>query len=161
MSQRGIDYIGVGVGALIFNEEGKILLALRGSKAKNEGGKWEIPGGGVEYGETLAQAIKREIMEEMGIEIEVVQMLHVADHILEDEGQHWVSPTFICQIVSGTPTVKEPEKCDRVDWFSIEEADQLPLSKVTLQDISILKKMGKEKVKRIIQGVDHFELPVA
>jgi len=157
----GKDYIGVGVGALIFNEEGKILLALRGRKAKNERGKWEIPGGAVEFGETLEQAIMREVKEEMGIEIHVKQLLHVADHILEEEGQHWVSPTFICEIISGELGINEPEKCERLDWFSIEEADQLPLSLVTVQDINILKKIGHSKVLQIIKGVDHIQLPFA
>ena len=62
--KKGTDYIGVGVGAAIFNEEGKLFITLRGEKAKNERGKWEIPGGGVEFGEKLEQALKREMMEE-------------------------------------------------------------------------------------------------
>ncbi|MBI3342953.1 NUDIX domain-containing protein, partial [Candidatus Gottesmanbacteria bacterium] len=56
--QRGIDYIGVGVGAAIFNRERKLFLTLRGKKAKNERGTWEIPGGSVEFGETLENALK-------------------------------------------------------------------------------------------------------
>ena len=45
--QRGVDYIGVGVGAAIFNDEGELFITLRGEKAKNERNKWEIPGGEV------------------------------------------------------------------------------------------------------------------
>lgn len=45
--KKGIDYIGVAVGAMIFNEEGKLFLTKRGKKARNERGCWEIPGGGV------------------------------------------------------------------------------------------------------------------
>ena len=67
--KQGIDYIGIGVGAAIFNKQGKVFITLRGKKAKNERGKWEIPGGSVEFGETMEQALKREIMEEHGIEI--------------------------------------------------------------------------------------------
>lgn len=68
--KRGIDYIGVGVGAAIFNTEGKLFITLRGKEAKNERGKWEIPGGSVEFGETFQEAIKREIKEEVGVEVE-------------------------------------------------------------------------------------------
>lgn len=159
MMIRGKDYIGVGVGALIINDEGRFLLGLRGKKAKNEQGKWEIPGGGVEFGETLQQALKREIKEEIGIEIEVISLLQVADHILEKE--HWVSPTFICKIISGTPTIMEPEKCDRLEWVTIEEAEKLPLSEVTLQDVAVLKKIGTVKIQKILKGVDRVELMVA
>lgn len=135
--QIGTDCIGVGVGALIQNERGELLLALRSQQAKNERGKWEIPGGAVEFGETLKQALQREIREEIGIEIEVGELLHVCDHILTEEQQHWVSPTFICKIISGTPTIMEPRKCDALQWFLPADALKLPLSKVTIDDIAV------------------------
>jgi 8-oxo-dGTP diphosphatase len=137
--QIGKDVIGVGAGALIFNEAGKFLMMKRGPAAKNEVGKWEIPGGAIEFGETFAEGIKREIKEEIGVEVEVLELLDLCDHILPDEHQHWVSPTYICQIVKGTPRIMEPEKCDDLGWFSIEEAEKLPLSVVTQKDIEALK----------------------
>jgi 8-oxo-dGTP diphosphatase len=135
----GTDYIGVGVGALIFNDEGKFLMGLRGPLAKNERGTWEIPGGAVHFGETLEEALKREIKEEIDVEIEIIEMLHVADHIIPQEKQHWISPTFICKITAGTPKVMEPGKCDKLEWFSLEETDAIPISIVTQQDVKILK----------------------
>jgi len=42
----------------------------------------------------------------------------MVDHILPDEGQHWVSPTFLCRITPGTPTFREPGKCRAVGWFT-------------------------------------------
>ncbi len=47
--RKGVDYIGVGVGGVIFNDEGKVFLAKRGAAARNEAGKWEFPGGAVEF----------------------------------------------------------------------------------------------------------------
>ncbi len=155
----GTDCIGVGVGALIFNKHGQVLLSLRGSKAKNERGKWEIPGGAVEFGETLEQALKREVKEELGIEIEVITMLQVADHILPEENQHWVSPTFICSVKSGSPVIMEPGKSDQIQWFSIDEAANLPLANVTQKDIELIKGLGRAKIEKIIRGVDKIELP--
>ncbi len=92
--QAGVDYIGVGVGALILNDKGEFLLTLRGQKAKNERGKWEIPGGQVEFGETFSKAIKREVKEELNVEVEVGELLTLTDHLLPEEKQHWVAPTF-------------------------------------------------------------------
>jgi 8-oxo-dGTP diphosphatase len=115
--KRGIDYIGVGVGAIIVNDLGQLFLSLRGPLSRNERGLWEFPGGAVEFGEKLADALQREIDEEYGMEIEICQLLDVVDHILPDEGQHWVSPSYICRLKSGTPTIREPGKCSQIGWF--------------------------------------------
>jgi len=115
--KRGIDYIGVGVGAIITDSQGRLFLARRGIKAKNERGLWEFPGGSVELGETMAAALRREMREEFGIEITVGELLDVVDHILKQEGQHWVSPTYLCTITSGEPHIMEPEKCAEISAF--------------------------------------------
>ena len=119
---HGVDYIGVGVGAIIVNDDGYIFLARRGPNAKNERGLWEFPGGSVEFGETLAQALQREMLEEYGIEIIVGELVDVVDHILPQEKQHWVSPTYICKIKSGVPQIQEPKKCVDIQWFDVSQA---------------------------------------
>lgn len=63
--KKGIDYIGLGAGGLIINNEGKILLSRRGPKARNQTGKWEAPGGSVAFGETAMDTVKREAREEL------------------------------------------------------------------------------------------------
>lgn len=138
--KRGIDYIGVGVGAAIFNNRGELLITLRGKKAKNERGTWEIPGGSVEFNETFEKALKREIKEELGVEIKVLELLGIFDHIIHAERQHWVSPTYICKIVKGKPKILEPEKCEKIGWFSLKEAEKLKLSTITKYDLGLLKK---------------------
>ena len=119
--KRGIDYIGVGVGAILVNPDGQVFLARRGPLAKNERGLWEFPGGSVEFGERLADALRREMREEYGIEIEVGELLDVVDHILPAENQHWVSPTFLCRIISGYPAILETGKCTEIGWFDVDE----------------------------------------
>ncbi len=119
--KRGIDYIGVGVGALIIDEQGRLFLSKRGPLAKNERGLWEFPGGGVEFGETLAHALQREMHEEYGIQIEVGELLDIVDHILPVEGQHWVSPTYLCRVISGRPQIMEPGKCEAIGWFALQD----------------------------------------
>ncbi len=117
--KRGVDYIGVGVGAILINDQGQLFLSQRGPLARNERGLWEFPGGSVEFGEKLADALKREIQEEFGVPIEVGALLDISDHILPDESQHWVSPTFLCRIISGTPSIQEPGKCSQIGWFDL------------------------------------------
>jgi mutator protein MutT len=128
--KAGYDYIGVGVGALVFNHKGEVFLAKRGQHATNERGLWEFPGGQVEYGEKLVEAITREFFEEYGMEIEAHDSLGAFDHILPEEQQHWVSVTFIAKQMAGTPHIREPEKCEDIGWFSLS-ALPAPLTKVT------------------------------
>jgi 8-oxo-dGTP diphosphatase len=127
--KKGIDYIGVGVGAIIIDPAGRFFLAKRGREARNESGKWEFPGGSVEFNETLEHAIVREVMEEYGVEIEVLALLDVVDHIIPAENQHWVSPTFICSLKSGTPRIREPHKCEEIGWFDL---DRIPEDQLTI-----------------------------
>src|SRR5512139_1380327 len=110
--RKGFDYIGVGVGAIIFDAESRVFLAKRGSLAQNERNRWELPGGGVEFGETLEHALVREIVDECGCVIEVQELLGVVDHLNTDEGQHWPSAILICRVKSGTPHIPEPHKCE-------------------------------------------------
>lgn len=145
---RVIDYIGVGVGAIIVNPEGRVFLAKRGGQAKNERGLWEFPGGSVEFGETLKDALKREMLEEYGITIDVENLLDVVDHILPEEKQHWVSPTFLCKLVGeAEPVIKEPHKCSQIGWFDPVKID-LKLTKISqinlLNYLSLIRNKSRD-----------------
>ncbi len=121
----------VGVGGLIFNGN-KILLGLRG---KDPGkGKWSIPGGAVAVGETLEEALKREIYEEVGICVEVKDIVAVLDRIIKDENDniayHYILIDFLCIPVDHS--IPRPGS-DLVDcrYFSIEEIDRYNLTRGT------------------------------
>ncbi len=143
--KKGIDYIGVGVGAIIINDERNILLAKRGKNVRNESGKWVFPGGGVEFGEKVEDTIIREIKEELGIDIQVVELLSINNNLIPEEKQHWLSPCFICKIVRGTPHILEPEKCDEIGWFTVEEASSLSLSLAAQFDLESLRQKLHKK----------------
>jgi mutator protein MutT len=138
--KKGIDYIGVGVGAVIFNSEGRVFLAKRGKEARNESGKWEFPGGAVDFGETLEHALRREVREEFGFEIEVRELLDVVNHLIPAEKQHWVSPTFLCTVKNGSPVIREPHKCDEIGWFELDEISENLLTIASKKSLESLKK---------------------
>jgi len=95
-------------------------LAKRGQQATNERGCWENPGGAVNFGETLEQAVKREIKEEYGIEIEITEQFPAADHLITQEKQHWVATTFLAKIKPGQiAKILEPQKCEVIGWFPL------------------------------------------
>jgi len=142
--KKGVDFIGVGVGAIIFNADGAIFLAKRGKEARNESGKWEFPGGSVEFGEELEQALVREIREEFGFDVEVEGLLDVVNHLIPDEKQHWVSPSFLCRVKSGTPGIREPHKCEEIGWFAL---DGIPESELTIASKKSLASL-REKIQQ-------------
>ena len=142
--KKGIDYIGVGVGAVISDDEGKYFLAKRGAGARNEAETWEFPGGGVELGDGLEDTIIREIREEYDINIRVDSFLCVFNHLIPDEHQHWVGLTYSCSIISGSPKICEPEKCDDIGWFTLEEMKTMNLSLISVHDREILLSRGEK-----------------
>lgn len=137
--EKGIDYIGVSVGAMIFNNKNQLFLTKRGKKCKNERGHWEAPGGGVKFGERLIDAIKRGMKEEYGVEIDIIEQFPAADHTIPNERQHWVPTTFLAKLKSGNkPKIMEPEKCEEIGWFSLNNLPS-PLSIITKIDIKYYK----------------------
>jgi 8-oxo-dGTP diphosphatase len=95
----------VGVGVLLTDNHGRVLLTLR--KLPPEAGCWSIVGGKVDFLESLEQCA---IREEVGVEISLRSLLCVTDHCLPGENQHWVSPAYLGQILSGEATNCEPRK---------------------------------------------------
>ena len=69
-------------------------------------------------------------------------LLGVFDHILPDEGQHWVSPTYIARIVSGEPKIMEPGKCSAIGWFALDDLPA-PLSIISTHDAKLYSQTSK------------------
>ena len=91
----------VGVGAVVI-KDGKVLLIKRGKEPLR--GRWLVPGGTVELGETLREAVVREVREETGLDVTPLEMLTVVDHIDRPEGRvlhHYVIVDYLCEPVAG------------------------------------------------------------
>lgn len=133
--KKGIDYIGVSAGAMIINDHGELFLSKRSQAVKNERGCWETPGGSVKFGEKLAAAVMREMKEEYGAEIEILEQFPAENHLIPKENQHWVATTFLAKFKKGQiPKIMEPEKCDEIGWFGLNNLPA-PLSIITELDI--------------------------
>jgi len=98
-----VDRPSVGVGAVVVHE-GRVLLIRRGKEPLR--GRWVVPGGTVEAGETLQDALVREIQEETGLVVRPREIVAVFDRIERDGGgvrYHYVIIDYLCDYVSGTP----------------------------------------------------------
>lgn len=104
MKRRFPEYPMVGVGALIFRDQ-QVLLVRRGKEPAY--GKWSLPGGLVEVGESLEQAVRREVREEVGLTVRVVDLVAALDRVIrigqERVEYHYVLLDFWCRSESGQP----------------------------------------------------------
>jgi len=138
--KAGVDYIGVSVGAVIINDKDEILLLKRSQYAKNEKGKWEAPGGAVDFWEKREDSVKREMKEELGVEIEILGILQVVDEMLPADKQHWIGTSYLVRIKGNQkPKIMEPKKHDDIGWYSLDDLPN-PISWVTKSDIGCYKK---------------------
>lgn len=128
------DYIGVGVGAFILNDNNELLLQKRAVPAEKD--HWCIPGGRLEMFETLENAVIREAKEETDLDIEVIKLMGVCNHIIKEENAHWVATSYLCKIKSGELKIMEPDKASDMRWFSLDNLpDKLTITtKKALQD---------------------------
>jgi mutator protein MutT len=118
----------VGVGAVIF-DGATVLLAKRGQEPAK--GTWSLPGGAVELGEKVVDALKREIREEIGIEIEVGGLVRVLDRILHDEEKkiryHYVIVDYWAWKVSGE--AKPASDTSDICFVPLEEIEKKDIHK--------------------------------
>ncbi len=147
----------VGVGGILI-QDNKILLVKR----KNEPGKglWAIPGGLVEPGETLKDAVKREIKEETNLVVDVLRPIN-ADEIVvrDDEGRikyHYVLVDFLCKVIEGS--LKPGDDAKEVRWIDIKRAKNLQLTNSTRKLLDRITEgfflvIRNRDVRRVLMGV--------
>jgi 8-oxo-dGTP diphosphatase len=117
----------VGVGAIIVCD-GKLLL----EKRKNEPGKgkWSIPGGLVELGESVEQAVIREVREETGLEVEKPKHIDVVDNVVRDENgevkYHFVIIDYFVKLKGGT--MKAMSDAEELRWVTLDEVEKYDLT---------------------------------
>ena len=105
-------YIGV---AVIVVRDGRVLLGKR--KNAHGAGCWQFPGGHLEYGESIEACAQRELFEETGLTLVRQHTGPFTDDRIEYENKHYVTLFVVADEVTGNVQLKEPQKCERWDWF--------------------------------------------
>jgi 8-oxo-dGTP diphosphatase len=125
----------IDVSAGLIFRSGQLLITQRHA-GDHLGGLWEFPGGKREPGETFEQCLKRELREELGIEVSVGELFERVTHAYSDKTVHL--QFFLCQLSAGEP---QPLDCAALKWVSREE---LPTHAFPAADAQLLSRLAAD-----------------
>lgn len=117
-------------GGFIRNKFGKILFVKRSENDSFLPGSWELPGGGVEYGENIEKTLRREIKEECGLDVEIGFPVAVGDYYIKNDKKEIqrVETIFLCKLLNSTQTVVLSHEHSEYKWVPSNKINNLELS---------------------------------
>jgi 8-oxo-dGTP diphosphatase len=128
----------VGVGAVVFNQRGEIALIKRGKPPHF--GRWMIPGGSLEWGETLEQAAVREVREETGLDIEIETFVDFVEAMVPGEaGYHFLIMDYAARAVTGS--LAAASDALEAEWVSSDSLAAYDLAPELLQVIDKARRL--------------------
>ena len=126
------------VGCFILNDKQEILLV----RSYKWAGKWVVMGGHIEWGETIAEAVKREVQEELQLNVAFDQVIEVVEFVFDSgfhEKKHMVALQSQCHIVGSESATIDNKEIQEARWFPLADAvnlaDILPVTKNTITKI--------------------------
>ena len=124
--RKGIDFIGVCVVFLCHDGNGSFVMGKRSGNARDEHGTWDFGGGGVEFGETIKEALQREVKEEYGVDVLDYEFLGYRDVHREHQGEqtHWLAFDFKVHVDRTQVINAEPQTIGAIAWYSLDDLPQ-------------------------------------
>ena len=137
----------IGVGGVVISD-GRAMIVKRGSPPLE--GQWSIPGGMLESGETLLLGVRRELLEETGVDVKVLELIEVFERIhLDGDGKaryHYVVLDYLCEAVRGE--ARAGSDVTDVAWASPEELAQYGLTETSTRVILKAFEIAREHSRR-------------
>ncbi len=138
---------------VIFNREGKVLL-LKRARSKRNGGRWEVPGGSLRYGESPRRGALRELREETGFKLTPLDLRPVDTFgvIYPEMRVEFIIPLYTAVVDNGVDPVIRPEEHDDWGWFTIEQIKEMELRDETMKGAYIMVKAAKKLLDSLNEG---------
>ena len=134
MDTKPEKFVRVGLGVIVLDGDGRVLLGQRKSKKFDGEGTWSLPGGHLEYGESFEQGGAREVKEETNLDVKKIECSCVQNNIYSDS--HYVTIGMVVKDWDGELKNMEPHKQNEWRWFDVTALPEplfLP-SKVTIEN---------------------------
>ena len=132
----------VGVSSMVI-KGGQVLLGKR--KGSHGAARWATPGGHLEYGETVEECAKRELLEETGLTAKSITFGPYTNDVIAPDGKHYITLFVFITDFEGTPSCCEPEKCEGWKWFELQGLPSPLLTPIT----TLIRKFGVENLSRL------------
>jgi ADP-ribose pyrophosphatase YjhB (NUDIX family) len=133
----------VGVAAILLRRD-RILMAQRGKEPRK--GWWSLPGGALEIGESLRDAVCREVLEETGLEVTPLGVLEIFERIMRDAAgapeYHYVLMDYVCRVTGGS--LRPGDDVCAVEWVRRRD---LPALEITEGTLEVIEKAFRERGK--------------
>jgi 8-oxo-dGTP pyrophosphatase MutT (NUDIX family) len=120
--KKGVDYIGNCVVFACHDGKGNFLFSKRSTQTRDEHGNWDPGGGGIEFGDTVEETLRKEIMEEYCTDVISFEELGYRDvhRVHEGHKTHWIALDFKVLIDPLKVQNGEPYKADEIAWFTLD-----------------------------------------
>lgn len=109
----------------LIEKDGKFLVTKRSAINDYKPGEWDIPGGTVEAGEVMEESLRREVLEESGLQVEIKKCLNIFTNLGSLPERQYFQVTYFCSYVRGE-VMLNPEEHDEYQWLSVDEVRKLP-----------------------------------
>lgn len=120
---KGVSFVGVGTVFFCHDGKGKFLMSKRSQQCRDEQGRWEVADGGLKWGVTAEENIRREVKEEFGAKVLNIHFMGYRDVFrkLEDgTPTHWLMLDYGILVDPSEVTLNEPEMADELGWFTLD-----------------------------------------